>query len=419
MQLKFFGGAQEVGRSSILLKDKSSLIMDYGIKIGTGSPEFPVDVPKADALLLSHAHIDHSGAVPMLYDDTYIPAFGTAPTLELSELLLNDSLKVARKEHLPERFYKRQISSFSNRYIGMEYERRFDFAEFGITMHDAGHIPGSAAFEIERNGAGPGPKRIVYTGDFKMEPQTLHNGTVPIRCDTLIIESTYALRGHPNRPELVGKFIERVREVLERGGNVLLPAFAVGRSQELLAMLYKNGMIDNTYVDGMARTATDIILKYRNFIADWKLLKSASEHTVFVEGKSDRSEALSGPSIIITTAGMLNGGPIMDYLPRVNGKSAVLLTGYQVSGTNGDMLLRTGHINIDGKPVKVPAEVEYFDFSAHAGQDDLYEYVKGCEPSTVVCVHGDRDSSTAMADRLREQGYDAHAPKIGETITLE
>ena len=417
MQLKFFGGAQEVGRSSILLKEESSLIMDYGIKVGTSSPDFPIDIPKADALLLSHAHIDHSGAVPMLYDDTYLPAFGTAPTLELSELLLNDSLKVARKEHLPERFYKRQISSFSNRYLSMGYEKRFDFAEFGITMHDAGHIPGSAAFEIECNN-GSRPRRIVYTGDFKMESQTLQNGAVPIKCDTLIMESTYALRGHPDRPELVDRFIERVREVLERGGNVLLPAFAVGRSQELLAMLYKHGMIDNTYVDGMARTATEIILKYRNFISDWKLLKSASEHTVFVEGKSDRKDALSCPSIIITTAGMLNGGPIMDYLPRVNSKSAVLLTGYQVSGTNGDPLLRTGHINVDGKPVKVPAEVEYFDFSAHAGQDDLYNYVKGSEPSTVVCVHGDKDSSIAMADKLKDEGYDAYAPKIGETITL-
>jgi putative mRNA 3-end processing factor len=417
MQLKFFGGAQEVGRSSILLKEESSLIMDYGIKVGTSSPDFPIDIPKADALLLSHAHIDHSGAVPMLYDDTYLPAFGTAPTLELSELLLNDSLKVARKEHLPERFYKRQISSFSNRYLSMGYEKRFDFAEFGITMHDAGHIPGSAAFEIECNN-GSRPRRIVYTGDFKMESQTLQNGAVPIKCDTLIMESTYALRGHPDRPELVDRFIERVREVLERGGNVLLPAFAVGRSQELLAMLYKHGMIDNTYVDGMARTATEIILKYRNFISDWKLLKSASEHTVFVEGKSDRKDALSCPSIIITTAGMLNGGPIMDYLPRVNSKSAVLLTGYQVSGTNGDTLLRTGHINVDGKPVKVPAEVEYFDFSAHAGQDDLYNYVKGSEPSTVVCVHGDKDSSIAMADKLKDEGYDAYAPKIGETITL-
>ena len=281
MMFKFFGGAQEVGRSSILMKDSASVLLDFGVKL-LERPEYPTEIPEVDAVILSHAHIDHCGAVPTLYNDMFIPTFGTEPTLELSELLLQDSLKIARKEHLQERFHKRQIKSMQNRYVPLAYGTTATFKNLDITMTDAGHICGSAITLIERKGVADN-KRIVYTGDFKSSPQYLHKGAKPVKADVLVMESTYALREHPPREEVIKGLVEQVKAVLDNGGNAVLPAFAVGRAQELLVMMYRSGLIDRTFVDGMARTATKIVLKNKGFIdnADW--LNSAVSRATFVE----------------------------------------------------------------------------------------------------------------------------------------
>ncbi len=417
MLFKFFGGAQEVGRSSILFKDSSSLLLDFGVKLAE-KPEYPTEIPPADAVVLSHAHIDHSGAVPTIYNDMFIPTFGTQPTLELSELLLQDSLKIAMKEHLQPHFHKRQIKTMSNRYVPLEYGATATFKNFDLTFSDAGHICGSAITLIERKAAADN-KRIVYTGDFKGEPQCLHKGAKPVKADVLVTESTYAMRDHPPREETVKALIERIKTVLDNGGNVVLPSFAVGRAQELLALMYKNGLVDKTYVDGMARAATKIVLRHREAIDNWAWLNTAVSRATFVEDQSDRIEALTSPSVIITTAGMLNGGPVVDYITRLNQNSEILLTGYQVEGTNGRTLLERGIVRIDGNERKVHVKASYYDLSAHAGKAELYDFVKACSPRTVICVHGDHEASINMAEALKLEGYDAHAPKVGETIKLE
>ncbi|MDE1865972.1 MAG: MBL fold metallo-hydrolase [Candidatus Micrarchaeota archaeon] len=418
MLFKFFGGAQEVGRSSILLKDSSSLLLDFGIKLSAEKPEYPVDIPEVDAVVLSHAHIDHSGAIPTLYNDTFPPTFGTVPTLELSELLLEDSLEVARKEHTQPHFHKRQIKTMSNRYVPLAYGATASFRNFDLTLSDAGHICGSAITLIERKAAKDNA-RIAYTGDFKSEPQYLHKGAKPVKADLLVTESTYAMREHPPREDTIKSLVERVKEVIDNGGNVVLPSFAVGRAQELLVLMYRNGLIDLTFVDGMARTATKIALKHRDAIDNWEWLSSAVPRATFVEAQSDRAEALRSPSVIITTAGMLNGGPVVDYITRLNHNSEILLTGYQVEGTNGRNLLERGTVRIDGNERKVHVKSAYYDLSAHAGKSELYDYVKACEPTTVICVHGDHEASTSMAESLKLEGYEAYAPKIGETLKFE
>lgn len=417
MIFKFFGGAQEVGRSSILMKDSSTIMFDCGIKL-LDKPQYPVALPEIDALVLSHAHIDHSGAVPTIYNEMFVPAFGTRPTAELSELLLKDSLQIARKEHLQAHFHKRQIQTFLNRYVSVDYGRPFTFGNYTLTMYDAGHICGSAITLLERKDAAAN-KRIVYTGDYKMEPQMLHRGAKVIEGDVLITESTYALRDHPPRKDMVKQLIERTKAVLESGGNVLLPSFAVGRSQELLAILQTNGLIDYTYVDGMARKATNIVLKYRDFLDNYQTLKTAADGATFVESRMDRMEALGKPSIIVTTAGMLNGGPAMDYITKLRHNSEILLTGYQVEGTNGRLLLDRGIVKDEAREIKIHAKASHFDLSAHAGRDELYEYAKKSGAHTIICVHGDHDTSLAMAENLKLEGFNAHAPKIGETIKID
>ncbi len=417
MLFKFFGAAQEVGRSSILMKDESTILFDYGVKL-MEKPEYPVEVPRVDALFLSHAHLDHSGAVPVLYNNDFIPTFGTKPTSELSEILLEDSIKIAKKEHLQPHFHRRQVTSFLNRYVGVEYHKPFRFKNFDVTLLNAAHICGSATFVMERNGAKTN-KRVIYTGDYKLDPMALHNGAEVPQGDVLITESTYALREHPNREELIKKFVGKIREIIDNKGTALLPAFALGRSQELLAILYQNGLIENTYLDGMSRKVTEVTLHNKEYISNYETLRAAVEKSTFIEDLEDRRDALKGPSIIVTTAGMLNGGPVMNYITKLGPNSEILLTGYQVRGSNGHRLLETGRINMDGHEVKIKSKATYFDFSAHAGKSELYEYVKRVSPSVVMCVHGDQDSSTAMAESLKMEGYEAYAPALDETIKID
>lgn len=416
MILKFFGCAQEVGRSSILLKDDKSVMMDYGVKL-SAKVQYPVAMPKVDALILSHAHMDHSGDVPALYNEMLIPTFGTRPTLKLSELLLEDSMKLWKKQHQQPRFHKRQLGTFVNRFVSLDYHSPTKFNNMSIEFYDAAHISGSAVTLIERKNANEN-KRIVYTGDYKLQPQSLHKGAEIVKSDVLITESTYATRQHPDREQLIKSFIAKVKETLDNGGTALVPVFAVGRSQEILSILHKHNLSGRTYIDGMARAATSIVLKYPEFIQNHSGLAAASKEATTISAQSDRLDALNEPSIILTTAGMLNGGPVLNYITRLKKGSHILLTGYQLEGTNGRTLLESGDVVIDGEKLHIDTPATHFDFSAHAGKDDIYEYVRKSSPSTVVCVHGDAENAKALAENLKLEGFDAYAPKVGETIKL-
>jgi putative mRNA 3-end processing factor len=416
MLLRFLGGAREVGRSAVLMQDGKNLMFDYGIKIDH-KLEYPTENHRIDAVVVSHAHLDHSGFVPAIYNSELVPAFGTAPTLRLSELLLEDSLEIAKKEHTQPKFHKRQISSLMNRYVSMDYHSKRDFGDFGIELYDAGHISGSAITLVERKKAKEN-RRIAYTGDYKFEEQYLHKGAEVVKADVLITESTYATREHPDRNRLIQEFIESVREVLDNGGTALVPVFAVGRSQEILAILYRHRLTALTHIDGMARAATSIVLRYPDFIKHEAVLSKAVGEATVIKDKTDRRSALDEPSIILTTAGMLNGGPVLNYITKLNKNSRILLTGYQIEGTNGRNLLDRGFVIIDGHSVKISTPATYYDLSAHAGKEDLYRYIKQCSPSTVICMHGDEESTTSLAENLKLEGFEAYAPKIGDVIKL-
>ena len=416
--LNFLGGAREVGRSAVLLQDGGKNIMlDHGMKLGV-KQEYPLPSARVDAVVLSHAHLDHSGSVPVIYNNELVPTFGTAPTLKLSELLLDDTLEIARKEHLQPRFHKRQISSFMNRYISLDYNSGSEFGSFNIEMHDAGHVSGSAITLIERTKAKDN-RRVVYTGDFKMEEQYLHRGAEVVKSDVLITESTYATREHPDRTKLIKDFVENVKSTLDNGGTALVPVFAVGRSQEILSILHRHRLTPVTYVDGMARAATSIILKHPDFIRHDGVLSKAVEECMMIKDKRHRKDVLKEPSIILTTAGMLNGGPVLSYITKLNKSSKILITGYQVAGTNGRTLLDKGVVIIDEKAVKINTPTFYYDLSAHAGKDDLYKYVKQSAPRIVICMHGDEQNTTDFAENLKLEGFEAYSPKIGEVIKLE
>lgn len=415
LEIQFLGGASEVGRSAFLLKDKKNILLDYGVKVNS-KIEYPLLPGKVDACILSHAHFDHSGAFPILYYSSFPVSFGTMPTLELSEILIDDSMGIAKKNHTKPKFSKRQLKDFVNKYVSYNYGNQIEFDDYNITLYDAGHITGSAVTLIEK---GKSEKRFVYTGDFKLEPQLLQGSADIIKSNILMIESTYATRDHPDRNQIIKGFVEKVKETVQNGGTALVPCFAVGRAQEILAILYKNNLIDYTYIDGMAKKATQIVMRHPEFTRNEQLLMAATKKVTWVSTRHDRVSALNGPSIIVTTAGMVNGGPVLDYITKLNSKARILLTGYQVEGTNGRKLLNGQPITIDNRKYSIKNEVTYYDFSAHAGKKDLYEYVKASSPEKVICVHGDEKNTSAFAESLKLEGFDAYAPKVGERMQIE
>ncbi len=415
MEISFLGGASEVGRSGFLLKGSKSILLDYGLKIDERT-EYPLDVDKVDAVVISHAHLDHSGSLPYLFRKNNPIVIGTDSTLELSNLLIEDAMKLGRKKHEPLKYKNRDLKMLNRRYVPYPYHSTMNYDEFDITLYDAGHICGSAITLIEDQRSN---KRIVYTGDFKLEKQLFHDGAEIVKSDILIIESTYATREHPDRKVLIKKFIEEIKKILDNNGVALVPVFAVGRSQEILGILYENNLIDYVYLDGMARKATDIVLRHPNEISKSDMLKKAIERLMWVDSKKDRRSASDGPSIVVTTSGMLNGGPVLNYLKNLSKNSEILLTGYQIEGTNGRRLLEKGSVVIDNKEIKIENPVHYFDFSAHAGESDLYKYVKESNPETVICIHGDRDNVKIFSEKLKEMGFETYAPEIGERIKLK
>ncbi len=413
-ELHFLGGAGEVGRSAILMKGSKSLLLDYGVKLDDKT-EYPLPAGRVDACVLSHSHLDHSGALPTLYRTGFPTTYGTEPTKELSELLIDDSLKISRRNHQAHRFSKSQLKTFLNHFAPYEYGSVAEMGDYSISLHDAGHVPGSAITLIENKK----DRRLVYTGDFKLEPQILQGPAEVVKSDILIIESTYADREHPNRDVLAKGFIRDVRDVLASGGTALVPVFAVGRAQEIVALLYKNGLIDYVSIDGMAKVATEITMRHPEFMKNIELLRSASKRIAWLGSAGAREAAINSPGIIVTTAGMLNGGPVLNYMTKLNQNSKIFLTGYQVEGTNGRRLLDGKPVTIDGEKRHIRTPFAFYDFSAHSGKSDLYRYVRESGPETVVCVHGERAAASEFAENLRMEGFDAHAPRIGEELKLE
>jgi putative mRNA 3-end processing factor len=414
LDIKFLGGANEVGRSGFLLRGKKSILLDYGVKV-EGNTEYPLQAGRIDLCILSHAHLDHSGYVPSIYRSSFPPTLGTIPTLKLAELLIEDSFKLNRDRHEKPPFFRREIKSFTERYLPRDYGNEIQLDDYTVTLHDAGHIAGSAIAKIENKKG----RRIAYTGDFKLSEQLLQKGAEKVEADVLIIESTYATSEHPPRQQLIKGFIEDVKEVLDSGGIALVPVFAVGRAQELLAILCDNGLIDRTYLDGMAKAATEIASAYPEFIHNNDLLQRAMKGASWIEFPNQRRSALRGGTIILTTSGMLNGGPVVNYITKLNKNSKIFLTGYQVEGTNGRRLLENKPLLIDNRKISIKTPVSFNDFSAHAGKEDLHRYIKASKAHTVICVHGSMDNTTALAQSLREEGLEAYAPNVGDVLKLD
>jgi putative mRNA 3-end processing factor len=201
---------------------------------------------------------------------------------------------------------------------------------------------------------------------------------------------------------------------VNKGGLAIIPSFAVGRTQEVLITLAKGNF--EVWLDGMGKTVNGIMLDQPNYLADHRLLEEADGKVKIVHSQHGRNLAAKG-EVIVTTSGMLDGGPVLDYLRRIKDdpKSAVLLTGYQVQGTNGRMLLDFGLVDFAGVTEKVNCKVEFFDFSAHAGHSQLKEFIKKCEPEKVILCHS--DNRQALVDDLKDR-FEFLTPNTGEVVNI-
>jgi putative mRNA 3-end processing factor len=415
LRIRFLGGAGEVGRSAFVIEDKKNILLDCGVKVESAT-EYPLEIGKVDACILSHAHLDHSGFLPSIYRDASPPTFATQPTMELVELLIEDAMKIGKRKHDKPAYSRAEFREMMSKYVPCEYGYENEFDDYVITMRDAGHICGSAVSSIESIRSG---RVIGYTGDFKLEEQTLQKGADPVKCDILIMEATYGGGEHTGREKLISLFIEDIKDVIDNGGTALVPVFAVGRSQEILAILEENGLAERTYLDGMARAATEIALAHKRFLKNGKLLAEGVNKVSVVDMQHVRRNAVKGGRIILTTSGMLTGGPVLNYITQLGRNSKIFLTGFQVEGTNGHKLLEGKPLIIDGKKFTVRNEFGFYDFSAHAGKKDLHEYAKLCSPEEIVLVHGSVENINAAAESLRLEGFKVHTPKVGDVIDFE
>jgi putative mRNA 3-end processing factor len=239
-------------------------------------------------------------------------------------------------------------------------------------------------------------------------------GTKPVSCDILFLEGTYAGREHQKREELEKNFLDKIDEVVNRGGVAVVPAFAVARSQELAIVLKNSGY--NVWFDGMGKKVSKIYLKYPKYLRSSDDLKKALKKINFVHSDQGRKMALKS-EVIITSSGMMDGGPVLSYMNKLKNdpKSAVLLTGYQVEGTNSKLLIEKGKLDFYGVMENIECEVQYFDFSAHAGHSELVEFAKACDPEKIVLFHS--DNRTSLAESLKDAA-EIYTPNNGEIFEL-
>jgi putative mRNA 3-end processing factor len=418
LKVGFLGGAREVGRIGITVKsEKTQVVLDYGVMLGR-EPGFPMHVsPKeVDALILTHSHLDHSGAIPMFYIDGQRPLYTNQLNLELTQLLIKDFIHLSGY-YLPFEYLELKTMMRSNKHLDFGVEEKVGDMRFQLL--NAGHTPGSAQVLIEADG-----KRFLFTGDFNTADSKLMAGASMDYgdLDAVVMESTYANEDHTERSVLEKRFVESATEVVAKGGIVLVPAFGVGRAQEIACILAAHHFEYPVVLDGMAREASRIIMNYKEFLRDPKLIVDAMHSVDWVEGWRDRRRALRTPSVIVSPAGMLKGGPSSFYVSKIGKKAnnAIFLVSYQIPGTPGKELMDKGICTIDGRVRKVKAHYAHFDFSSHCGASQLKDALRklGGKPKLFV-VHGAERNCELLANWAKsELGLEAVAPKTGETFEI-
>ena len=422
MEIKVLGAAGEVGRSAFQVNcDGTNFLLDYGVMFGKprgAPPTYPLHVKPRDidSVIITHAHLDHSGCVPSLFVSGNCNVYGTAPTFDLSKLLIQDMIKIEKNSHS---FGVPEIDNMMAKSKIIGYKEKITRGNASFELRSSGHVIGGSTVLVESKN-----KKLFYTGDINLRgsrllpPADLDIGEM----DMVITESTYSQENQMPRKESEKGLIDFANEVIDRKGTLFIPSFSVERSQEVASVLINSGFKHKIIMDGMALKVNEVLLRYPEYLRNPEIFKDVIEKVVSVRDHNERKKALSEPCVVISPAGMLVGGNAVYYLQELsfNDKNGIALVSYQGEGTPGKKLLDTGKVQTRGKDLNVKAEVKQFQFSGHADRDSLFEMIKNLKGNPkIMTVHGDDKSCTRFAEEIHERfGFEAHAAKLDEKITL-
>lgn len=457
VRITALGGFQEVGRSAILVQTReSNVLLDCGINPGASDPlnalprldASQFDIESLDAVVISHAHLDHCGLLPLLFKYGYDgPVYCSAPTSSLMTLLQLDYLDVLSKQGVMPLYDQKDVRECVIHTIPLRYGVVTDISpDIRLTLHNAGHILGSSIIHLH---IGEGLHNIVYTGDFKYAKTMLLEAAATEfpRVETIITESTYGAPQDvmPSRVEAEEKLAAIINATLDRKGKVLIPVPAVGRAQEIMLVIdgyMRRGLIKEApiFIEGMISEATAIHTAYPEYLSR-EVRKSIlhegvnpfqSEYFTIVEHPSAREEIIEGKEcIIMATSGMLEGGPVIEYFKRLSGdkKNTIIFVSYQIEGTLGRRVQKgvseVPMLNSEGKIeiVKVKLQVESIEgFSGHSDRRQIINYIRKVAPKLerVIVCHGEKAKCYSIAEYLHNKfKIDAVAPKVLETIRLK
>ncbi|MFY9799596.1 MAG: beta-CASP ribonuclease aCPSF1 [Candidatus Nitrosopolaris sp.] len=429
------GGVKQVGRSCfIVVTPESKVMLDCGINPGEsiGLDAYPrldwfnFNFSDLDAVVISHAHIDHQGFLPSLYKYGYSgPIYCTEPTLPLMTLLQMDSIKISKSNGTYLTYEGRDVNEAIKHCITLPYGKPTDISpDITITLNNAGHIMGSATVHLNISGT----HNILYSGDYKYAKTRLLDSAMSIypRVETLITESTYGSSTDvmPDQSVVYANFTQSINKTLTEGGKVLIPVPAVGRAQEIMlvidAEMREGRLIESPiYIEGMISEATAIHMSYAHYLG-YDVRKSVSQginpfesdYFTQVNGQSRRDEVLSdeNPAIILATSGMLEGGPSVEYFKEIapSPKNKIIFVSYQINGTLGRRVIdgtmtQVSMLDKSGKVKVVPVRCQTHKidgFSGHSDYNQILNFVSKIKPKRVLVNHGEKSKSENIASAV-------------------
>jgi metallo-beta-lactamase family protein len=449
MKLTFLGAAREVTGSCYLVETKRArILVDCGMFQGCefcearNFEEVFIQPSTIDAVFITHAHLDHTGRLPRLIKQGFKgKIYATGPTIDLMKLVLEDAYHIMEENHRrdarPMLYSEDDVAQVLKRSIPCEYSHSVRMEDLMIRFREAGHIFGSAFIEIRELGGA----KLAFSGDLGNTHVPILRATAQLSdMDAVVMESTYGNRIHEDESSRSEKLQELITQTIEKEGVLLIPAFAIERTQQLLYEL--NSLVGrkklpkiDVYLDSpMAIRATRVIRAYpqyydpealRRVTVGDDLFDFEGLHLCELRDESKKINFVPPPKVIISGAGMMNGGRILHHLVRYlgNPKNTILIIGYQAQGTLGRRLYNGDKtVTVLGERIEVRAAVKSIGaYSAHADQPTLVNWIRSASglPKHVFCTHGEEGTAIALATRLTEElGIQAHAPRLSEVVDL-
>ncbi len=453
IRLTFLGGARQVGRSALFLQTPNSkVLLDCGVDVASqGSDKFPYfnvpefDISQLDAVIISHAHLDHVGLLPYLYKMGYKgPVYMTAPTRDIAALLALDFIGVAYKQASAPLFSSKDIKEMVKHSICLNYNEVTDVTpDVRLTFYNSGHVLGGAMIHLN---IGNGAHNLLYTGDYKYAKTRLLDPAIAIfpRVETVITESTYGSRDDvlPPRAKSEEEFIEAVNRTIERGGKVLIPELGLGRAQESMLVIedaIKTGKMKKipVYIDGMIWDINAIHTAYPDFLSSQLKSEIFQDKNPFISNifsrvgsPHERKKVIEGgPCVVLATSGMLVGGASVEYFKEFAGNknNSLLFVCYQGVGSLGRQVqdgIKETKMIVDGREERVEINFEIntlYGFTAHAGRNEIMSFFNNMKPrpKRVIVNHGEISKSLDLASALYKLNrMETNVPRTLETVRL-